>query len=402
MSVPHPLCSGWSGRSYLEPYAEWIMRRQRQAQAMEQRLTGGTMTLDDFAAGHEYFGLHRHGAEWVLREWAPNASAIRLTGTFTNWSDDPALSLHRLNDDGVWELRLPSAALAHGDLYRLRMYWKDAAAIACPLMPGAWSRTSAPRFLMPSLGACSRLTTGTILSAGRPRRPWFTRRTSAWPRKKARSAATGSSRTKSCPASWRPATTRCSSWPSGTSLLRIIRLSRDEFLCASSRFGTPEELKELVDAAHAAGLTVIMDLIHSHSARNEVEGLSRFDGTLYQFFHDGPRGVHELWDSRCFDYGKPQVLHFLLSNCRFWLDEFRFDGFRFDGITSMLYSHHGLGKAFTSYADYFNSTVDEQALTYLTLANNVIHAVRPDAMTVPKTSAACRVWPRPRARRRGV
>jgi 1,4-alpha-glucan branching enzyme len=125
-----------------------------------------------------------------------------------------------------------------------------------------------------------------------------------------------------------------------------------------------------------------MDLVHSHAVSNEVEGLSRFDGTPYQFFHEGPRGIHSAWDSRLFDYSKHQVLHFLLSNCRYWLDEYRVDGFRFDGITSMLYLHHGLGKAFTSYNDYFGDEVDEDALTYLSLANRVIHAVRPDAVTV--------------------
>ncbi|MGD8944767.1 MAG: alpha amylase C-terminal domain-containing protein, partial [Desulfobacterales bacterium] len=154
------------------------------------------------------------------------------------------------------------------------------------------------------------------------------------------------------------------------------------FFAASSRFGNPEDLKALIDAAHASGLAVFMDLIHSHAVSNEVEGLSRFDGTLYQYFHEGPRGRHELWDSRCFDYGKYQVLHFLLSNCRFWLDEYQLDGFRFDGITSMLYLHHGLSKAFRSYDDYFNDQVDEDALVYLALANEVIHAVRPDAISI--------------------
>jgi 1,4-alpha-glucan branching enzyme len=125
-----------------------------------------------------------------------------------------------------------------------------------------------------------------------------------------------------------------------------------------------------------------MDLIHSHSVSNEVEGLSRFDGTLFQYFHDGPRGKHKAWDSRCFDYDKPLVLHFLLSNCRYWLDEFRFDGFRFDGVTSMLYLEHGLGRVFTSYNDYFDGSVDEDALTYLALANRVIHDIRPDAVTI--------------------
>ena len=154
------------------------------------------------------------------------------------------------------------------------------------------------------------------------------------------------------------------------------------FFAASSRFGTPEELKALIDAAHAAGLTVLMDIVHSHAVNNEVEGISKFDGTEYQYFHAGDRGRHVAWDSRCFDYGKPQVLHFLLSNCRYWLDEFHVDGFRFDGVTSMLYFHHGLEKAFTSYADYFESGVDEQAMCYLALANQVIHQVKPDAVTI--------------------
>jgi 1,4-alpha-glucan branching enzyme len=154
------------------------------------------------------------------------------------------------------------------------------------------------------------------------------------------------------------------------------------FFAASSRFGTPEDLKALIDTAHDAGLRVIMDLIHSHGVANEVEGLSRFDGTLYQYFHEGQRGLHPAWDSRCFDYGKPQVLHFLLSNCRFWMDEYRVDGFRFDGITSMLYHHHGLNHAFTSYDDYFNDTVDEEALAYLRLANQVIHTLKHRAITI--------------------
>jgi 1,4-alpha-glucan branching enzyme len=154
------------------------------------------------------------------------------------------------------------------------------------------------------------------------------------------------------------------------------------YFAPSSRFGTPDELKALIDAAHGLGLRVVIDLVHSHAVRNETEGLARFDGTTTQFFHAGPRGEHPAWGSCCFDYAKPEVLHFLLSNCRYWLDEFRVDGFRFDGVTSMLYLHHGLGKTFGSYEDYFGDQVDEGALAYLTLANTVIHAVRPDAVTI--------------------
>lgn len=154
------------------------------------------------------------------------------------------------------------------------------------------------------------------------------------------------------------------------------------FFAPASRFGAPNELKTLIDSAHALGLRVLIDIVHSHAVTNEVEGLSRFDGSDYQFFHEGHRGYHQAWDSRCFDYAKPQVLHLLLSNLRFWMDEYKIDGFRMDGVTSMIYTHHGLNKSFTSYDDYFDSTVDVDALTYLALSNEIVHSLRPDAIMI--------------------
>jgi 1,4-alpha-glucan branching enzyme len=154
------------------------------------------------------------------------------------------------------------------------------------------------------------------------------------------------------------------------------------FFAASSRFGTPEDLKELVDKAHLEGIRVIMDLVHSHSVRNINEGLGLFDGSLGQYFHANERRYHVAWDSLCFDYGKDNVIHFLLSNCRYWLEEYKFDGFRFDGITSMIYFDHGLEKNFTSYSEYFDGNQDEDALVYLFLANKLIHQFKPSAITV--------------------
>jgi 1,4-alpha-glucan branching enzyme len=154
------------------------------------------------------------------------------------------------------------------------------------------------------------------------------------------------------------------------------------FFAPSSRFGTPDELKALIDAAHGLGLRVVMDLVHSHAVKNVVEGISCYDGTGYQFFHDGPRGEHVAWDSRCFDYSKPAVLHFLLSNLRYWLEEFRFDGYRFDGVTSMLYKDHGLNGGFNSYADYFAENADDEAAAYLFLANELIHQAPQQAISI--------------------
>ncbi len=154
------------------------------------------------------------------------------------------------------------------------------------------------------------------------------------------------------------------------------------FFAASSRFGTPEDLKSLIDHAHKLGIAVIMDIVHSHAVKNENEGLGRLDGTGNLYFYGDHRREHPAWDSLCFDYGKNEVLHFLLSNCKYWLEEYHFDGFRFDGVTSMLYYDHGLGKAFSGYGDYYDGNQDTNAIVYLTLANKLIHEVNPHAITI--------------------
>jgi 1,4-alpha-glucan branching enzyme len=154
------------------------------------------------------------------------------------------------------------------------------------------------------------------------------------------------------------------------------------FFAASSRFGTPDELKHLIDDAHSMGIAVIMDIVHSHAVKNETEGLGRFDGSYSLYFHSGSRREHPAWDSLVFDYSKNEVIHFLLSNCKFWLEEYKFDGFRFDGVTSMLYHSHGLGDNFNGYQDYYNGNEDEDAICYLTLANKLIHEINPQAITI--------------------
>lgn len=154
------------------------------------------------------------------------------------------------------------------------------------------------------------------------------------------------------------------------------------FYAVSSRFGTPEDLKALIDRAHELGLLVIMDVIHSHAVKNLHEGLRNFDGTDFQYFHAGPLGEHPAWDSMLFDYSKYEVQRFLLSNVRFWLEEYRFDGFRFDGVTSMLYRDHGLGNGFGSYDDYYGGNVDPDALQYLMLANDLAHSLKPGVITI--------------------
>jgi 1,4-alpha-glucan branching enzyme len=153
------------------------------------------------------------------------------------------------------------------------------------------------------------------------------------------------------------------------------------FFAASSRFGTPEDLKYLINKAHKAGIAVIMDIVHSHAVKNLNEGLNEFDGSDYQYFHAGDRGHHSAWDSKLFNYGKWEVLQFLLSNITYWLEEYHFDGFRFDGVTSMLYNHHG-HTSFDHYDKYFRDDVDKEAVVYLQLANTVAKTIKPDVLNI--------------------
>jgi 1,4-alpha-glucan branching enzyme len=383
-SITDPIAGLIQNDPLLAPYEAVLRRRSRQIDAMQHRLTQGVQSLADFASGHEYYGLHRDDDGWVFREWAPNASAIYLIGTFSRWCEHPAQALTRISPEGSWELRLAPETLGHGDLFRLRVHWPGGSGDRLP----AYARrvVQDPETLIFNA------------QVWRPAHsyPW---RLGAFHRPPTPpliyEVHVGMAQESGGVGSWRQFTEHV--LPrivvSGYNTLQLMAVQEHpyygsfgyhvaNFFAASSRFGPPEDLKDLIDTAHEAGLAVIMDLVHSHSVSNEVEGLSRFDGTTYQYFHEGPRGRHEAWDSRCFDYAKPQVLHFLLSNCRYWLDEYKVDGFRFDGITSMLYLHHGLGSAFTSYDDYFNAAVDEEALVYLALANRLIHHLRPDALTI--------------------
>ena len=369
---------------YLKPFEEQLRSRLVRIEKTEERLTLGKKSLSEFAAGHEYFGLHYRNSEWVFREWAPNATKIFLIGDMTDWREQAQYALSRIDTSGVWELRLSSDRMQHGDLFRLRMHWPGGEGDRIP----AYARrvVQDPETLIFNSQVWLPVDPYRWKSEGGRKRP-------ATPL--IYEAHIGMAQEEAKIGTYREFTLgvlpRIKA--AGYNTLQIMAIQEhpyygsfgyqvSNFFAPSSRFGTPEDLKALVDTAHAEGLYVIMDIIHSHAVSNEVEGLSRFDGTLYQYFHSGPRGRHTAWDSRCFDYGKIEVLHFLLSNCRYWMDAYRFDGFRFDGITSMLYHHHGLGMAFTRYDDYFDNSVDEDALTYLALANRLIHEVNPEAITI--------------------
>jgi 1,4-alpha-glucan branching enzyme len=369
---------------WLKPYTDAIAGRHQHAIDKEAELTdGGKRSLSEFADGYMYFGLHHTRQGWVLREWAPNATAMFIIGTFNDWQEKPEYELSAL-DNGVWEIKLQKDALNHGDLFKLSVHWDGGQGERIP----AW----ATRVVQDE--------TTKIFSAQvwNPKRPFKFRNTSFKPcvdplliyechigmaQQEEKVGSFSEFREKILPRIARE----------GYNCIQIMAVQEhpyygsfgyhvSSFFAVSSRFGTPDELKELIDTAHGMGIAVIMDIVHSHAVKNEVEGLGNFAGDPCQYFYQGGRREHPAWDSLCFDYGKNEVLHFLLSNCKYWVEEFKFDGFRFDGVTSMLYYSHGLGEAFGGYDDYYNGHEDDNAICYLTLANKLIHEVKPNAITI--------------------
>lgn len=376
---------------WLEPYRGVVERREHYYGTLRYQIEQSGGLLGPISLGHRYFGLNRGSRDgepgWWYREWAPAAHSLRLIGDFNGW--DRAANFLDRDEFGVWSIFLPESEyqgrIVHEGRYKVHV--------------------------VTDLGGMDRI-------------PAYARRVLQDPHSKAFVAL-----------HWDPSPTHVFQNPSpklpegeglriyeahvgmaqeegrvGTFdefrervLPRIVRLGYNaiqlmgiqehpyyasfgyhvsSFFAPSSRFGTPDQLKALIDEAHGHGLLVLLDLVHSHAVKNTDEGLNLFDGTQHQYFHAGPRGQHPAWDSMLFDYSKYEVQRFLLSNVRYWLEEFRFDGFRFDGVTSMLYHDHGLGAGFASLDAYFGGNVDDESLTYLRLANELAHAIRPDVVTI--------------------
>jgi 1,4-alpha-glucan branching enzyme len=373
--------------SWLAPYAAAIEGRHNDVIRKERELTSETGSLAEFANAHQYFGLHRTRSGWVFREWAPNATGICLVGDFSDWKELPQYRLQRVDGgvSGVWEVNLPKDAIAHGQLYKMRVDWPGGSAERIPAYADRVVQDPVTHIFSAQVHAPARKFKWSDESFTPDTAPLLIYECHIGMAQPTEGVGSYEEfRTKVLP--------RIEA--DGYNAIQIMAIQEhpyygsfgyhvSNFFAASSRFGTPEELKKLIDDAHSRGIAVIMDIVHSHAVKNENEGIGRLDGTTDLYFHrDASRREHPAWDSLCFDYGKNEVLHFLLSNCKYWLEEYHFDGFRFDGVTSMLYYDHGLGKAFGGYGDYYDGGQDTDAITYLTLANLLIHQVKPTAITI--------------------
>ncbi len=372
---------------YLKPYYGAVQDRIRMFEKTSSDLFSED-SLYDFASAHNYFGVFhdKENDTFIYREYAPAAKGLFLIGDFNNWNR----TSHPLEkrDDGIWEIFLPGKKYRESFIHRSRLkvhvITKDNSMDRIPVYtrktqqdPETWD-------------ICAQI--------------WIPDNDFKWSDNNFQAfenkpiiyeAHTGMAQEKEGVGSYREFSDKILPRikEAGYNTIQLMGIMEhpyyasfgyqvSNFFAPASRFGNPEDLKQLINEAHNAGIAVIMDLIHSHSIRNINEGINLFDGTTELFFHAGSKGDHSLWDSKLFNYGSNYVLRFLLSNIRYWLEEFHFDGFRFDGVTSMIYYHHGHYKDFTHYDMYFNGGIDNEAVLYLQLANKLIHEIKPRAITI--------------------
>ncbi len=346
------------------------------------RLLKGKKTVNEFSNAHHYFGFHRVEGGWIYREWAPSAHQLYLTGEFNGWRwlDHPMTKL----GGGVWELRLDGdGALWEGCKVKTIV---DANMTRTEHIPLYAKRVVQDKETL--MFCCEVVDDGKEF-------PWTDEGFKGEDSLYIYEAHVGMAQEEGKVSTYREFAdvTLPTIKASGYNTVQLMAIMEhpyygsfgyqvSNFYAASSWFGKPEDLKYLVNKAHALGIRVLLDVVHSHAVKNTAEGINQFDGTTWQFFHDGEKGEHPAWGTKCFNYGKDEVIHFLLSNLKFWMEEYHFDGFRFDGVTSMIYHDHGLGTSFDSDAKYFSTNTHVEALTYLQLANELIRQVNPHAITI--------------------
>ena len=367
---------------WLAPFKDAINARQARILGMKRRFAGEGR-LSDAVNNHLYYGLHRcDDGSWVFREWAPNATKIYLIGDCNNWKKTDAYALKPIGK-GNWELTLPELFLRHGELYKLWIEWPGGGGERLPSYATRVVQDEQTKVFSAQVWAPAKPYVWKHGHAGKRPHPFIYECHIGMSSEQEKVASFEDFRRDVLP----------QVRELGYDTIQIMALQEhpyygsfgyqvSNFYALSSRFGTPEEFKRLVDDAHGKGIAVVMDIVHSHSVDNEAEGLSNFDGREDLYFYNGPQGRHPAWGSRCFDYGKDETKYFLLSNVKYWMEEYRIDGFRFDGVTSMLYWDHGLGKDFGNYSLYFDGGVDENAVTYLGLANILVHEMNPNGFTI--------------------
>ena len=374
---------------YLEPFNDAIQARYDLAQSWKSNIEKNEHSLDEFSKAYQYRGLHvQKNGDVVYTEWAPNAMSASLIGDFNNW--DREANIMNRDQYGVWKVTVPAKdgqpAIPHGSKIKISMIANGKGRI--DRLPAYITYVTQDLSVSPAYDA---------IFWNPPQKYVFKNKRPAKPSNvKIYEAHVGIStpeaRVGTYPEFTRDTLPRIHDL--GYNVIQLMAIMEhayyasfgyqiNSFFACSSRYGTPEQLMELIDTAHGMGITVLLDVVHSHASKNVIDGLNEFDGSDHCYFHAGPRGRHELWDSRLFNYAAYEVQRFLLSNLRFWVEEYQFDGFRFDGVTSMMYLHHGIGTGFSGgYHEYFGPGVDLEGVAYLILANEMLHTLYPSIITI--------------------
>ncbi|KIW68069.1 1,4-alpha-glucan-branching enzyme [Phialophora macrospora] len=376
---------------WLEPFRDALKHRFSKAQEWIKKIDQTEGGLEKFSRGYEKFGFTFDSNNGInYREWAPNAEQAFLIGDFNDWNRES----HPLKRDeyGVWSIYLPAKdgvpAIAHESKIKVSF-----------VLPGGERIERIPAWI-------TRVTQDLAISPVYDAVLWNPPQSEKYTFKNPRPPYPKSVRIYEAHVGISSPELRVSTYKEftknmlpriqylGYNVIQLMAIMEhayyasfgyqvNSFFAASSRYGTPEDLKELIDTAHGMGITVLLDVVHSHASKNTLDGLNMFDGSDHLYFHEGGKGRHELWDSRLFNYGHHEVVRFLLSNLRFWMEEYQFDGFRFDGVTSTLYTHHGIGTGFSGgYHEYFGPAVDEEGVVYLMLANEMLHSIYPKCITI--------------------
>jgi len=373
---------------YLCGFEKDIELRMNNYKRKKKELLGADQSLCDFANAHEYFGFHKTENGWYYREWAPGAEDVYLTGDMVGWRWFE-LKLTPIGN-GVYEIFMPGTGFLYNGCKVKTLIRRNG---------GVLERIS-PYIRRVEQDPATHVWNGVIVDE----KEYKWQNDAFVPDKDGLciyECHIGMAQDKEGIGTYKEfqenVLPRIKEL--GYNTVQIMAIMEhpyygsfgyqvSSFFAACSRYGTPNELKELIDACHGMGIAVLLDVVHSHAVKNTAEGLNEFDGTVYQFFHEGQRGDHPAWGTKLFNYDKNEVIHFLLSNLKFWMTEFHFNGFRFDGVTSMIYQDHGLGTAFTDYSKYFSVNTDTEALTYLQLANELIREVDPNAITIAEDMSA--------------
>ena len=315
---------------YLSDFENDINLRMDKLKEQKDKFLAGGKSLKEFANAHNYYGIHKVKGGWIYREWAPNADGLYLLGDFNNW-DKNSHPMTRL-DNGDWEIFIKGVrTLAHKSRLKVLVDANGQIKERIPIFATRVARDENLDF-------------AAIVENPRKDFQWtdenFEIKNDDLLIYEAHIGMAGEEgKVASYKEFEKYILPRIKE--AGYNTVQLMAIAEHpyyasfgyqvaNFFAPSSWYGENKDLKSLINTAHEMGLNVIMDLVHSHSVKNTAEGINEFDGTDYQFFHAGPEGNHPDWDSKLFDYHKGEVVHFLLSNVKYWLEEFHFDGFRFD------------------------------------------------------------------------